>query len=306
MGYFSQTLVPGDATAIVGFGYLVSHVDAIGTTGFQLCSIRDGATSQVSLRLNQDLTLSVVRGEHNGTVLGTTSVGISAASYFFIEMKVTIHASAGTVDVWINGVNRLSLTAQNTRNTAIAQWNVFSLGMQFSVAGNNGGNFRTADWDDVYVLDGTGAAPWNGALGDVRVDYSPVTAASVNGAPNTQWTPSAGSNYQNVDDAAPNDDTDYNTGLTVGVLDTFVVQDAPANSTVYGVQVNLSFKKTDVGICSVAAAARHAGADYVGSDMAGGTMYAYGRQVWPTNPGTLAQWTEAGFNAAEFGYKRTV
>jgi hypothetical protein len=32
--------------------------------------------------------------------------------------------------------------------------------------------------------------------------------------------------------------------------------------------------------------------------------YAPLTQVQPTNPGTAAQWIEADFNAAEFGYKR--
>ena len=66
----------------------------------------------------------------------------------------------------------------------------------------------------------------------------------------------------------------------------------------------LSLKKTDAGVCTVAPVIRHSGVDYPGAAITPGTSYAYGLAIAATNPGTSAAWTEAGFNAAEFGYKR--
>jgi len=45
--------------------------------------------------------------------------------------------------------------------------------------------------------------------------------------------------------------------------------------------------------------------DYVGADLSPSTSYTYGLQIAQTDPSTSAQWTEANFNGAEFGYKRT-
>jgi len=296
----SKTLAPADATGIMGFAVLIP-VGTVGTVGFALASLRDAGTAQVTLRANADNTISVCRGLQNGTVLGTSTATFTSGSYFYIEWKVTIHASAGTVDVRLNGVSILSLTSQNTRNTANTSWNAAVLGWLELVTDSCSANNTNTDFDDLYVCDGSGAAPWNTFLGDVRVDVRNPTAAGAT----TGWTPSTGSNWQNVDDAAPDDDTTYNSTSTINAVDTFVVQDAPVSgAAIFGVQHCLSLKKMDAGTCTVAPVVRHSSTDYAGSAISPSTSYAYGLVINQTNPGTAAQWTESDFNAAEFGYKR--
>jgi len=300
--YYVQKVLPAaDATFVVGMAVRVP-TGLIGTAGLALAGVRDGGTTQISLRLNNDFTLTVLRGIHNGTVLGTTTATMTAATFGYLELKVLIHPSAGTVDLRLNGVSVLSLTAQNTRASAASQWTSVILGMFDAVTFSALGSSKIADYDDLYVLDGTGAAPWNTFLGDCRVDALSPTAAGAT----TGWTPSTGANWSCVDETAPNDDTDYTSATTIGLTDTFVVQDIPvAGSVIYGVQHNLSVKKMDAGAALIAPVVRHGGADFVGADIAPGTTYAYGLQVAQVNPGTSAAWTEAGFNAAEFGYKKT-
>jgi len=110
-----------------------------------------------------------------------------------------------------------------------------------------------------------------------------------------------------VDEIPPNDDTDFTTAASAGLTDTFVVQDAPvANAIIYGVQHCLNAKKSDAGVASIAPVIRPSGVDFVGADLAPGTAYSYLLQIAATNPATGAQWTEAQFNAAEFGVRRTV
>lgn len=298
-------LTPSDATAVVGFAIGVP-AGMIGASGIAIASLRDVAVAQLTLRLNQDLSLSVIRGpQAGGTVLGTSSAGALAAGVVaYLEWKALIHLSAGTVEVRVNGVSLagVNLTGQNTRNTATAQYTSVIVGHFESIINTCNGAARDLDVDDLYVCDGSGAAPWNTFLGDCRVDPRVPTAAGAT----TGWTPSTGANWQNVDDAAPNDDTDYNTAASAGVTDTFVVQDAPVvGATIYGIQHCLSMKKTDAGVCTVAPVIRHAGVDNVGAALAPGTTYAYGLQIAATNPGTGAAWVEADFNNAEFGYRRT-
>lgn len=303
--YAHKTVVATDPTCVSGFAYGHGYAGANVNNGWAIAGIRDGAGPQISLCLNANNTLAVKRGDHQGTVLGNTAVALGAGIYTFVELKVLIHPSAGTVEVRFNGAAVLGpLTGLNTRATANSAWTTLVFGTQpalsFNVVGGGSGNM---DYDDVYLLDGAGAAPWNTFLGDCRVDARYPTAAGAT----TGWTPSTGANWSCVDETAPNDDTDYTAAAAAGLTDTFVVQDAPvAGAAIYGVQHCLNAKKTDAGAASIAAVIRHGGVDYVGANQNPGTTYAELLAIAATNPGTAAAWTEAGFNAAEFGYKRTV
>ena len=300
-GSLQRTLVPADATAVVGVAFRTTG--APGTLGYQLLAIRDASVTQIYLRLNTDLTLSVLRGSHtSGAIaLGTTTAALSLNTYAYLELKVLIANSGGTIGLCINGVSVLSLTSQDTQQTAVAGWNAVSVG-QCESPGSSSANC-TFDYDDLYVLDGSGSAPWNTFLGDVRVDARYPTAEGANAA----WTPLSGTdNALMVDEVAPDDNTTYNATGTVGATDTHVVQDAPvAGATIYGVQHCLSMAKSDAGVCQIAPVIRHGSTDYVGAAIAPSTSYAYGLQIAQVNPGTSAQWAESDFNSAEFGYKRT-
>lgn len=298
----SKQLAPADATCVAGFAVAVP-AGFPSTNGLQIAVILDGATDQVTLRLNSDYTLSVCRGANNGTVLGTTTALLTAGTFVYVEWKVLIHPSAGTVDVRVNGASVLSLTAQNTRNSANSAWTVFALGVVDAVFSSYNTNFLSINYDDLYVLDGSGSAPLNDFLGDCRVDARYPTAEGASSA----WTPLSGTdNALMVDETAPDDDTTYNSTATVGATDTHVMQDAPVpGATLYGVQLCLSAKKSDAGTCSLAPVVRHSGTDYPGTAFNPGTTYAYTVTPYGTNPGTSAAWTEAGFNAIELGYTRT-
>lgn len=301
-----KVLAPADNTII--FGLAVNPLkpftdfDTSGTDPEQtgstavttIATIRNASANQCWIRLDAAGTLSVYRGT---TLLGTTSAPIANAAYTYVEVRITIDNVAGAVGIRFNGVSVLTLAGVNTRAGAANAWNELRIGH----VGSNSSTGASIDIDDLYVLDGSGPAPWNTFLGDCRVDARLPTAAGAT----TQWTPSAGANWQCVDDAAPNDDTDYNASATINQIDTFTVQDAPSGVVVYGVQAVMSAKKTDAGTCSLAPVIRHSGTDYVGTAQNPGTTYAYLMQVYQTNPGTSAQWIEPDFNAAEFGYKRT-
>jgi hypothetical protein len=302
--YLSKTLSPVDATTCIAGVALSVPPALVGTAGYQVLSVRQNATCMVYVRLNQDYTLSVLRGAHgSGVVLGTTTAVLAAGTFVYVELKVVLHDTAGTVDLRLNNVSVLSLTSQDTVPTsATAAWNIVALGMQENITSSitsSGG--ALTHFDDVYVCDGSGAAPWNSFLGDVRVDPRYPTGAGAT----TGWTPSAGANWAALDETAPNDDSDYASAAAAALTDTFVVQDAPVvGATILGVQHCLALRKTDAGICTVSPVVRHSSVDYAGAALSPGTTYSYGLQVAQVNPGTSAAWTEAGFNAAEFGYTR--
>lgn len=308
-----KAIASSGATCVVGFSFHQSvgaySVIQIGTALDPLTSragggsaflvaIRQGPANQITLRTNTNGTLGVYRGT-TGTLLANTTNALNPAQVYYIELKVLIDPTVGTVEVRVNEAVWLSLTGQNTRATAVSGWDEIVLGHLITI-----GSAATWIFDDVYLLDGSGAAPWNTFLGDCRVDVRFPTGAGATSA----WTPSAGANWQCVDDATPNFDTDYTEAATAGLVDTFAVQDAPvAGATLYGVQHCLHAKKTDAGAASIAAVVRHSGVDYVGGNLnpSNGT-YNSALAISALNPGTAAAWTESGFNAAEFGYKRTI
>jgi hypothetical protein len=291
---YTRTLPVSGNTLVVGHAVKISAFSAsqLATGGPRLAG-----AAQLTLEISSTGYMQVIRGSSTGTVLGTATTGqLTLNTYYYIELKAVIHPTAGSAIVRVNGVDVLNLTGVNTAGTGSAGWDAYALH-----CGNAG--TVTLQLDDLYVFDGSGSAPLNDFLGDVRVDARVATAAGAT----TTWTPSTGSNWQNVDDATPNGDTDYNATFSVPATDTFPVQDAPVpGATLYGVQVSISAKKSDAGAGSLAPVIRHSGTDYAGSDLALGTGYLYVLRVYATNPGTGAAWTEADFNAAEFGYKRTL
>jgi len=229
---------------------------------------------------------------------------MSAGVMAYVEWKVVIHPSAGTVEVRVNGnvVPGLNLTGQNTRASGFSTWTSVVLGTNDNVGSSWSGGNLNVDFDDVYVCDGSGSAPWNTFLGDCRVDALRPTAEGTS----SQWTPLSGTdNAAMVNQTAPDDDTTYVSTVTSGHTDTYVTPDAPvAGAAIMGVQLNVSIKKEDAGSCAVSGVVRHSGTNYPVVLPNPGTTYAYQTVMMPTNPGTGVAWTEAGFNAAEFGFTR--
>jgi len=276
-------------------------VALLASTGIFTINDAVAAKNNVILSANADGSLSAyARGTSNTpgnttgmTVLGTTAPGLIVTNaYNYIEVKVALHATAGEVIVKFNGVIVLNLTGLNTFATGSTGWTTFA------ISGAGGG---ASFYDDFYLCDGSGAAPWNTFLGEIRVDALVPTAAGAT----TQFTPSTGANWQNVDDAQANDDTDFNTATAAGLTDTFTIPNAPVvGAPIFGVQHHVTSRKTDGTTCTIAPVVRPVSTDFVGTDIAIGTTYVMRSTLLPTNPATGAQWTEAGFNAAEFGYKR--
>jgi len=293
--YLSKTLAPSGVGFVVG---LAVTFQAAPTGNPQIfLAVADSGTIQVGVRCNTDMTLSIIRGS---TVLATSTSALTVGVSAYVEFKGTIDPASGSAAVKVNGLATGWPTfSGNTRNTSNTSWNAVAIGNNVFQAGLS--TTDNTDIDDCYVMDQSGGAPWADYLGDVRVDPRYPTGVGNSSG----WTPSTGSNWQNVDDTAPNGDTDYNSAASV-LSDTFVTQDAPVvGAVIYGVQHNLNFKKSDAGTCTVAPVIRRGGTDYVGADQSPSTSYGYALVVAQTDPSTSAQWTEANFNGAEFGYKRT-
>jgi hypothetical protein len=300
----NKSLTVSGTTFIGGCAYKASLISANTPCIIACCDGGVGTNlngAQVSLHVKSDGKLEVRRGGFYGTVLGTSSSTVlTIDTYIYLEMKVVVHNSAGTVDVRADGVlipGLSALTGLDTQQSASTQWTMATFGH-----GGTSSTSMTVSFDDIYVCDGSGSDN-NDFLGDIRVD---VQFPNANGN-SSMSTPSTGTDrYATVDEAAPNSDTDYNTLAAANDKDTLGVQSLVATGqAILGIQILAYSKKTNAGTATMASVTRHSTTDYDGATVAVGTTYNYVvRQVYDTNPGTSAQWTEADFNAAEFGYKR--
>jgi hypothetical protein len=304
--YILRSITPGDASFVIGVAVRTNHIPINASHGENIIGIWDTGVAQLNLCVLPDYRIRVTRGTHgSATTLATSaSPALVINSYYFIEFKGTIHNSTGTIHVLANGVDVIPATGSlDTQATALAQWTQLFLGHHDASSGASGGASFWWEFDDLYVLDTMGSAPCNDLLDDSRVDARYPTGAGTT----TQWTPLAGSNWDNVNESAPDDDTTYNSTDVLDEIDTFVVEDVPTvGSAIYGVQHCLYARKSDAGVASISPIVRHSGVNYPGDDHALSSSYVYKLEQQAENPGTAAQWIEADFNAAEFGYKKTV
>jgi hypothetical protein len=200
--------------------------------------------------------------------------------------------AGGSVEVWINGKQVLAYSG-NTAASGDNGWN------GWQIYQTSGAETRVAN---VVIYSTTGNAP-NARTPETRIwDTLPTGAGGT-----TEWTPSAGANWQCVDEQPSNGDTDYVSAASAPLTDTYSCPAAAtAGSIIYAVAVHATARKDDAGTNEVDGVLRSAGANYAhGSPKPITASYARYRWLWEADPATGLSWTVAGANAAQPGIRRT-
>ena len=230
---------------------------------------------------------------NSGGLLETGTTQMQSDKWYYLEIKVTVHDTTGAYEVRINGNTDMSDTNVDTKSNA-----TYDTVKDIYFAGVAGGNHWY--FDDMYIANNIGSYV-NDFLGDIRVDaLMPDGAGS-----NTDWTPSAGANYQCVDEVDINDDTDYVSETVTTSYDTYSFDDlVPTSGTVYGVCTRMVARKADAGSRSTKTATRISTTEYDHSDTHSmSDSYLMFRDIWEENPNTASAWTISDINGAEFGVK---
>jgi hypothetical protein len=259
--------------------------------GTYFLALTDGITPQLQLWYDANaFSFEVYRG---GALLGQSAPGLVLPNtWYYLEFKAYIHAALGSFELRLDGVNICSAANVNTQQTANAYANqIWALG-QFD-------NYL----DDWYLGDGAGAINID-FLGDLKIIRRKPNAAGTY----SEWTPSAGANWQNVAENTPDGDATYNETDTVGARDTYNFEDVTLTGSIKGVQLNLCHRKTDAGTRKVKPLCRSGAADFQGSEDSLDDTYRYNKPgaIYETDPATGLPWTIANLNAAEFGQILTV
>ena len=287
--YFTMS---GD-TIVIGFALYVNNVGA--STNEILLWGADGGSFQWVFRLDANGTLWF--DDSNGTTRQAESAAgaVPIKSWCHIEFKVKHHATAGTVDVRVNGISIISATSLDTIGTANTYID------SFGITQTSGGYVHDVYVDDLYVLDGSGSAPYNDFLGDVKVE---VIYPDGNGN-SSGMTGSDGNSVNNFElvDENPVVTTDYVEGSTEGNKDTYAMDNlgAGTSDSVYGVQVSLVQQKDDTGTKYLRPVIRRGSTDYVGTSVSLTTSWTCSTEIWEQDPSTSLDWTVTNINGMEVG-----
>lgn len=260
----------------------IVHVAVKFNWGGNFITWSDSGNSQTYINTDSAVgTLRCYRGD--GTLLATSRTGIQLNIWHHLIWRVFIgNAGIGQTELRLDGESLWNLTVDN-QQTANAYANRI--------------NFGSDSFMDVVICDGTGAAPYNGIIGDMAV-YCVIP----NGAGgSTTWTPSTGSNFQNVDDATPDSDTTYNATSTPGAVDRYAIPTPTLTGSCRGVCVGASVRKDDAGVRTARVKVFDGTAEQPGSTVNLADNYVVLDHIWQTNPTSGTHWTAAELAAAEPG-----
>lgn len=224
---------------------------------------------------------------------------IRVGQWYYIEFKVVVSTSgAGSIEVHVNGEN-VTLSGFDSVTTGFYAnyWDGISLSSSLFGSTNR--------FDDFYIGDTNGDAPWNDFLGDIRVEYLQPTA---NGA-TQDWDNTGGAEaWNSVDDAAePDEDTSYISTNVAAEEATFEYENSalPSGATVFGVQISFLAKKDEPGDRVIKAIVREGSTNYEGGvDLfPSDDTYDYRTTMMQTNPADSAAWEIDDVNNNEFGVR---
>jgi hypothetical protein len=256
----------------------------------ELITIRDDSLNSL-VQLKYDPTDGSLDLYVGGVLRDSGSPGdIATGTHYFLAFDIKIDSSDG----WVNFYKDFDLELSYEGNTGNANITSAAYGT-YTDMGVTGAHFR---WDDAYIDDTTGEVA---AANPPQYRYYLLTP---NGAGNyTQWTPSAGNNYQCVDEVPPSG-SDFVQAITADKLDSYQM----TTHTLLEAQL---FNSLIPFICAqrygtgqrVAVGTRYSGANVIGSDQDpdyGVDDFTYERQL--TKPGG-GNWTQAAVDAVELVIK---
>jgi hypothetical protein len=253
-------------------------------------NIKNGVNYQLGIKINADGSITVLRMSAANTAaatLGSTAIGVLLANTFqYLEAEIVISATVGVVNLYVDSVQVLALTGQNTANVAGGC-------DRFEYHTNATGGTINYVYDDTYVVD------TNVKLGERRIEMLVPTSDVATG-----WVRNIGStNFSAVDDgAAVNSDTDYVQGSVVGDVDTYGFSDLSVTpNTIDAVRVIAYAEKTDVGTRSINLQVKSGATTDNGANLPLLTTYSHFTRHLTKDPNGTIAWTAAAVNALTGG-----
>lgn len=222
-----------------------------------------------------------------------TSEILQSYTWYYVELKAKISSTQGFIQCRLN--EQLIFEEYDVDTYSYYQEGLQTYSVHFS-----NGTYDRMWMDDIYILDTTGSKN-NDFLGDIRVD-----SIHPNGAGNhTDLTPSAGNNYECVDETNM-DDTDYVEGANAGEIDSYTYGSVPTDiddAAIFGIQLrNQAIRTAESDNIKMKGLLRTGSTDYKESTAQSLADIVKSKVViWEDDPSDSNPWTQAKINACEFG-----
>lgn len=257
---------------------------------------KDGTTIQASLGVDTSNRLQFYRGAAiSGTAIGSNSGATTAGSgWRRYECKIKLDASAGTVDLRMDGAGSSLITGSSLNSKVSANSFINAI----RIGDCDGGLPSSTLITDVIIYTDSGAVP-NDFLGDRKFLTSKVSGAGSS----TQFTPSTGSNFQCVDDLPPNDDTDYVSDSTAGHKDYYTITALSFSGNADFVGQIYRSRKDDAGVRTLRGNIKSSSSEANGATNTLSSSYKfYGRdEAISTDPNGGGSLSQSVVNALQIG-----
>jgi len=254
-----------------------------------LLTFRDGAGTVIAslARNTTSYKLEARRGGNAGTLLATGTAALQLDTYYLIEVRYKPLDSGGVFQVKVDGILDIDYSGDTTNGNQNVQYVRIGSSAETGV-------YCYAYFDDVVIDD----ANW---IGNSRIQ-----GIRPNGAGNsTQWDPSAGNNWDCVDEV-PLSDTDYVSTNVTDEIDLYALGNlagSVGSVKCIQVQARAAYEGTPIPTKQQLAVRTNSN-NYFSSSQSPPSAFGMPiRNIWETNPNTSAAWTESEINALEAGIK---
>ena len=229
--------------------------------------------------------------QQNG-ILGEVYIPYNSGQWYYIEAKFRSHDTLGMGVVRIDEQEVFNVSNVDT---------IWSIGSEITaVIFLSLPKVVDVRIDDLYIANSEGTEN-NDFLGDIRVDQ-----IRPSGAGNyTDFTPSAGANYECVDDVTL-DEANYVSHITLAEKDSYSYEDVPTDlddASIIGLQIKNNCQRTaQASNIKIDPFIRIGSTDYsqTAQNLSDAISMVNGNIIIE-DPSDASAWTQAKINACEFG-----
>ena len=255
-------------------------------SGPAVISFKDGASHLGAISINTSgyvVYSTYTSPSPTISIVATSTAALPLDSWTHIEVRVIFHGSSGSVKIWINGVLDSDTTGIDTINAGTSCTKVVLFQNNFDP------DYKYGD----FIIHNDSAP-----LGDAGVYYLPASADGVD----TNFTPSAGDNYQCVDEIGTDEDTTYNeSDGTAGHRDS-LANAGISGITPISVGALVRARKTAGGAATLLPGIVHSGSETQGAARTLGEDYNT-LEEWVDDVPGGAGWTLTQIGNAEVSYE---
>ena len=273
------------SSATLHFGIAVKLVNQ--TSSDDIFTLYNNGTAVFNLHTNGDGTWACGNGSSTTDLTGTTtSSGLTpTGEWHYVEVKVFLHDTTGTAEIWIDGVSEASGTSLDTLGGSNATINYIQIQ----------GSSSSMGMDDLYILDDTGSD------NNDRLDQ-PIIRAMYPVADTAQedWALSTGSDsFDLTDDVPPVHTTYLSTSTVTDKTDLEMTNIAGSFENVYGVQTFMWTEGIDSVSRGVTLSVKQGSSTGNDGETSVGSGTDISVAIHEQDPDTSSAWTTAGLDTMQ-------